>query len=729
MRDSSTRVGLVAAALLVGQVLVFSPVDIWARNAGRSGFVTVAGHDVALVASLAFLLAFVPLAVIVVLISPRWRPVFASGLAAVAVLAWLYASLLFRESLAIDGRDAMLSLASPLGAAELPLLGLAVGVLAWVSRRAALPSFVLLLVLFVGNAGLAATSLVTVRPSEPELVEGPAGPLWRFGRTGNVLAILLDGLQSDIAAGVLKEDPALAADFDGFTLFKNATGVAATTFAAMPAIHSGRVWEPDRSLVVEYAESIRKGSFLTGLARAGFETTLIDPVRDVCPEGATLCTDTAIAVGPADGCPESMTLCRLASKLGGRPAVRHMQQIVLIFDMGLMRVAPYALKSHVYNAGGWMLSRGMITAFSAQHLARSREFLEVFAAKLVADDGPSAAKLFHITSTHPPYSFDTDCRHRPPPIAGGAENAARCSLRSVGAILRRLESAGIYDATTLVVFADHGAGQPSRYRTDPEPLWGPWPVMAGLANPLLMFKPPRARGAMTESMAAASIADIAATVCGLTKSCTALGGRSLLAATPEPTARAPRRFHYYQWRSEYWALRSIPGVRSFDIVGPPWERESWRAVGKPAPYALGEIIDFRTGGNAAPYLGSGWSGSETWGTWADRGTAVLRLSPGAIGNADLSLTVRGRAFVVPQYPRREVDVLINGRLAGRWSFDGPDIVERALRLPADVTPSVETLEIAFVTETTRSPAELGFSSDKRRLGIGLVEARVRAVAR
>jgi hypothetical protein len=583
MRDIWTRIGLVASALLFAQVFLFVPIDIWVRNSANSSFVTVAGPYVALAGSLAFFLAFIPAAVIFVLTPLRWRPAPASAMAAVALLAWIYSSLLFRESLAIDGRDTLLNLASPLGAAELPLLVLAAVVLALVLRRFPRPSFVLLLVLFLGNAVLAATYLVTVRATGLELMHGSADPLWRFGRTGNVLAILLDGLQSDIAAEELKKDAALAAEFDGFTFFKNTTGVAPTTFPTMPTIHSGQVWEPDRSLVEQYEESIRKGSFLAGLARSGFETTMIDPVRSVCPEGAKLCADAGIAVGPPDGCPESATLCRIAGQVGGGRAARYMLQIAWLFDMGLVRVAPYVLKSRVYNSGDWMLSGAMNTAFSARYATRSRELLEVFAAKLVADDGPSAAKLLHISSTHQPYVFDGDCRHRRPATGDGAENAARCSLRSVGAVLKRLKSAGIYDSTTLVVFADHGAGRPSRYRTDAQRHAEFWPVMAALANPVLMLKPPLARGVLSESMAEASVADIAATVCGLTKGCTALGGQSLFATAPDPATRSKRLFHYYQWRNEYWTLKSIPGVVSFDIVGPPWEPASWRAAGKRAP--------------------------------------------------------------------------------------------------------------------------------------------------
>ena len=714
-------IGLTGAALLSAQIALFGPVDIWTRNA--ADFI-VPGAFLGAVTLLAFLAGFVPLAAIAVLSPARWRPVVAAVLAAAAILAWIYSSLLFRDSLAIDGRDELLNLASPLGPAELPLLALAVLALAFVVWRIPRPSLIFLLMLLAGNAVLTITRLITVRASEPELRMESADPLWRFSRQGNVLAILLDGLQSDVAAEELKKDAALAAELEGFILFKNTTGVAPTTFPTMPTIHSGALWEPDRSLVEQYEERVRRGSFLAGLARSGYETSMIGVIRSVCPQGTALCSGPVIAVGTPDGCPQASRLCRIASRTLDPSAAGYLPQVATLFDMSILRVAPYALKSVVYNSGGWRLAGAMAPAYSIEDTARSREMLEVLAQKLVVDDGPRTAKLLHVSATHQPYIFDAECRRQLPTIAGGMENAARCSLRSVAAILKRLKTLGGYDATTVLVFADHGAGRASRYRTEGRRVPDSWSVMAAWANPVLLVKPPGARGGLNDSMAEASVADIAATVCGLTKDCTALGGRSLFEAPQQSTTRSGRPFYHYQWRNEYWSLKSVPGVTTFTITGPPWEPASWRAAGKAALYQFGTPIDFRINGNLDTYAGYGWAHQESWGTWSDGATATLRLSPVSSEKADLVLTVQAQALVVPQQPRQDVDVLVNGRQAGTWTFDNAHIVKRDLRLPAAVIGDFETIEIAFVAKDARSPAELGTSSDSRRLGIGIAEAQL-----
>jgi hypothetical protein len=717
-----TGIGLAGAALLSAQIWLFGPVDIWARNA--ADFI-MHGAFLGLAALLAFLAGFVPLAVLVALAPARWRPAVASALAGLAILAWIYSSLLFRDSLAIDGRDELLNLASPIGPAELPLLAAAVLALTFVVWRIPRPNLIFLLVLLAGNAVLTIARLVTVRTAMPDLRMDSADPLWRFSRQGNVLAILLDGLQSDVAAEELNKDAALAGAFEGFTLFKNTTGVAPTTFPTMPTIHSGALWEPDRSLVDQYEERVRKGSFLVGLAGSGYETSVIGVIRSVCPQGTVLCSGPSIAVGTRDGCPQTSRLCRTAAKAIDRRAAAYLPEIATLFDMSILRVAPYALKSVVYNSGNWMLASAMAPAYSVEDTARSREMLEALAEKLVVDDGPQTAKFLHVSATHQPYVFDAACNRQLPTIAGGMENAARCSLRSVAAILKRLKALRAYDSATVLVFADHGAGWPSRYQTGVHRHSDVWPVLAALANPVLMVKPPSARGALASSLAQASVMDIAATVCDLTRDCTTLGGRSLYAAgQPSPPA-ARRMFHVYQWRPEYWSLKIIPGVRSFAIIGPPWEPASWHPLGLAPSYALGTPIDLKGGEKRSPYLAYGWSDSEAWGTWADGDTAILRLAPVPEGKADLILTVQARAFLAPQTPRQDIAVLVNGRPIGSWSFDSHEMTTRELRVPADAIQDFEAIQIAFTTTTARSPAELGISSDARRLSIGVAEVSLR----
>ena len=160
-------------------------------------------------------------------------------------------------------------------------------------------------------------------------------------------------------------------------------------------------------------------------------------------------------------------------------------------------------------------------------------------------------------------------------------------------------------------------------------------------------------------------------------------------------------------------------------------------------------IDFRANGNLKQYRGDGWSRSEPWGTWTDGDTATLRLGVVPTKKSDLILAAQIRPFLTPERPRQDVDVLVNGRLAGSRAFyhprsgwsgsgrvaaapsaktgarvpAGPSaMMEWELRIPADLVEGSKAIEIAFVVKTACSPAELGLSSDSRRLGIGFVRA-------
>jgi hypothetical protein len=164
------------------------------------------------------------------------------------------------------------------------------------------------------------------------------------------------------------------------------------------------------------------------------------------------------------------------------------------------------------------------------------------------------------------------------------------------------------------------------------------------------------------------------------------------------------------------------GVESITLTSAPIEVVRAATA---AAYSLSEEIDFRTGGNAVQYVANGWASSEAWGTWTDGERATLRLTPAAGAKSDLILTMYARAFVVPQHPRQEVDVLVNGRHAGTFSFDSFDIVERVIRLPADLFAGSEVLELSFASKSARSPAELGLSADSRRLGIGVAKVMLK----
>ena len=146
-----------------------------------------------------------------------------------------------------------------------------------------------------------------------------------------------------------------------------------------------------------------------------------------------------------------------------------------------------------------------------------------------------------------------------------------------------------------------------------------------------------------------------------------------------------------------------------------------KAISKSLELVLGEEVLFRGGGRGLGFLLDGWSSPEPWGVWSDGPAAKLRfhLSPRPAGKVVLRL--RLNAFLPVRSSRRDIDVLIAGKLVERWSFDSENpFGGRRLIVDQEAFDSNGGLEIGFKVLKPESPVQFGLSRDARKLGIGLV---------
>src|ERR1017187_5383673 len=149
----------------------------------------------------------------------------------------------------------------------------------------------------------------------------------------------------------------------------------------------------------------------------------------------------------------------------------------------------------------------------------------------------------------------------------------------------------------------------------------------------------------------------------------------------------------------------------------------------PSTYAPGEVLDFRTGGNARRVEGEGWGDPEPGGSWTVGGHSVLVLQLPAPPTSDLVLSIEAHAFTPPQRSHFDDTVMVNGRAAAQWSItDHEPLIQRQVRLPAGLIRSPE-VRIEFINHDPRSPADLGLSADARKIGLALHTLRVDARTR
>ena len=138
-------------------------------------------------------------------------------------------------------------------------------------------------------------------------------------------------------------------------------------------------------------------------------------------------------------------------------------------------------------------------------------------------------------------------------------------------------------------------------------------------------------------------------------------------------------------------------------------------------YPTGLRLFFTSDGNAAPWLGEGWSPPEPHGCWAMGPSAQieLRLADGRPG--DLLLEVTGEPLVHEKRREQRIRVYSGTSLAAVWSAREPGefatilfghtIADRSVRLRFELPDAV-------------SPTELGVAQDSRRLAFSFYSMRL-----
>lgn len=148
---------------------------------------------------------------------------------------------------------------------------------------------------------------------------------------------------------------------------------------------------------------------------------------------------------------------------------------------------------------------------------------------------------------------------------------------------------------------------------------------------------------------------------------------------------------------------------------------------QPAPYQVGETIDFRLGGNALRYQRQGWDFSSPGGTWTLAPTARLLMTPleGPSEQQPWELEIVAQGLVGPTHPLTHAEIVVNGHSLGEHAFGH----ERVLRLPLPPDTGVQpdgSLLLEFKVRDPASPQEQGLSEDRRNLGLLLVRLRIGA---
>jgi hypothetical protein len=524
--------------------------------------------------SILFTYRYLALGLMVVYVLPtlllprRFVLLWAAGCSAFALYLWAYGSFVVYDFGLIDGHNWRIQPRPAAMVAEsmLAVLGLVAAFV--VARRSPGAVAVALLVLGLGNA-VSAARAVHADPRQPP-PSRDFSALFRFSTAKNVLVVLLDSLQSDIFEEVVRETPGLEDALDGFTLYVDTAGVAPSTYLAMPAIHSGLVYDRRSSLRAYFDEGVARGSFLNALSHNGYEAVLVNPYSGLCPESVTLCaTDTEVLGG------------------GGKASLA--RDAALLLDLTLLRVAPLALKGSVYNNGRWRIAPLAQDPRLVHPVVTGLNLQKELAAKLSAADQPPTAKFLHLFDTHLPLVLDQRCvftgetvrrydlAHLQEGVRADYKIQVGCSLEAFRAVLAALKREGVYANTVIVLLGDHGNPGPGMASSRVGPgRSGRIPgSMIGRANPTLAVKPMNGNGPLRRSRELVSLADVSAIICESVGDC--VGRRRAPGAS--------RTYNFYHWSESHLEQDRISNIVGYEIEGSLFESRNWRLV-DPGPGAI-----------------------------------------------------------------------------------------------------------------------------------------------
>jgi hypothetical protein len=108
----------------------------------------------------------------------------------------------------------------------------------------------------------------------PESQHNSLDSLFPFNTEYNIIYLGVDGMEGSIIESIVKENPDILNEFNGFTLFPHTVSTYGHTIFSLPVILTGRLWNNfQHESVYDYFQKAIADSFLTDVADEGFNVT------------------------------------------------------------------------------------------------------------------------------------------------------------------------------------------------------------------------------------------------------------------------------------------------------------------------------------------------------------------------------------------------------------------------------------------------------------------------
>lgn len=498
----------------------------------------------------------------------------------------------------------------------------------------------------------------------------------------NVVIFVLDTFDQEYFDAIYESEPEFLEPLDGFTYFSNATGMYSTTKGSLPYIMTGQIYrneQPHPEFIKQAFETI---DTYHKLKEAGFEIILY--------------TDRRYVYDSADS-----------------PLISNYERTELepSSDVGLFstlqkftmfRYFPHLLKKYVWLYSGefdqWKQS------INAEENLLPSQYDNVVYYDTLRENGLQVVddrkmyKLIHLEGVHLPYTLNRNVE-RVTDNSATAYSTSIASLKVVYEYIAQCKELGVYDNTTFIIMADHGA------------------VCGSPTSPMLLVKRQGERGELKINNAPVCQADIIPTIMEDVN----LGDSDQYGRTLYEFAEGEERDRRYFYYNLDWGENDeyLPNMVEYRVDPESNDTDAYHLINYPvSDYKLGELISFADSQTSHTYCITGFSISEGIYTWTSSPKAKMAFKIDAFSSDALKVQMNiAQIFNQPQ----KMIVSVGDNVVYDGTLTQPGTVEFGIRKEY-VQDGV--LELDFQFPDAISPYELGISGDIRTLAVGFADMTI-----
>lgn len=520
---------------------------------------------------------------------------------------------------------------------------------------------------------------------------------YTFSEKQNIIFLVLDAFQTDVFNEYLEAHPELKEELPGFTYYPDALATSYFTGHSVPVIFTGRTFDT-KTTFNEYIRNAYQEYSMTGrLKKAGYHVGVYNYFS--LAQGAFRPEVLNDIVDNYSGLQEQVN-----SYYG--------HEVRRILLTGLFRMSPHIARNAIYTR--WLLEAPLeqdrdIFAHEFEHYSRL--------------SGPQPRfNYYHLQGLHQPVVVDGERLNWQDREVNLRVAALLCDLMK--AFVGRIQRLGIYDDAAIFIIADHGLQWESEKihygqfvpQTDELPSQDVF-AKKPRALPLILFKPPQARGTLLVSERPVSLKDIAPTVldiAGLDYQ-TDYEGKSLL--------RSEEHWRVRPFYTSEYKKRGTGPLYEYAVTGFSWHDSSWKFTGRVHyrgrvsrlalnNYVPGTELTFGFAGTGQEYLDESWVAEEgahlstgarsaiTLPVEVLRGSPMLRavVSPvaanGPIASPQVQMRINGQVsetFTLTDKTMLQLPVPLDGmsftevqppkaKLRSAWLAVAPEVVKTGVEI-------------------------------------------------